>query len=136
MNDIDKIKSLLDQPNVESISANFDKCDIGYISTKYTGAISSVGQILGKLYGGIEGYYFDHDRGGDWAAPDSLKSYHIKWVEWPEIGEGDTVMTPHGEGVVAHIDNNARWSFEIRLEHGGSDWLERHEIALISKAIK
>ena len=122
MNDIDKIKALLDQPNVKSVT-----CFHSQTKTQFDKEYSRV----------ITASKFDYGQPYSlFSAPDR---FNVNFHEWPEISEGDTVMTPHGEGVALNkfSFNAIVFGFQVQIKSSKevNDY-SRHEIALISKAIK
>jgi hypothetical protein len=108
MNNIKTIKALLASPSVESV-----RCKWGE------------GQAVLDSPIDPEAVFFFTEMG----APDSIE---INWREWPEIAEGDLVMTPDDQGIVEFI-NDKNHGYLVRSD----DWklpYMRHEIALLQKS--
>lgn len=121
MNDIDKIKALLDQPNVKSVTCFHSKTKTQF-DKEYSRVITASKFDYGQSY-------------SLFSAPDR---FDVNFHEWPEISEGDTVMTPHGEGSVSMALENG---FKVRVSGyigcgSKAPYFKRHEIALLSKSIK
>ncbi len=124
MNNIEKIEALLEQPNVS-----------GFFFTGYDTTRQEVGTPVNQKF--YCSYFQWQDRsmgvmireGMMQVDIDSLKPEIYKTEAWPEIREGDLIMTPDGEGealgqgfaCVVCINN------ELHT-------YERHEIALLQKA--
>lgn len=115
MNNIDKIKALLDQPNVKSITIPYDLAN----GKMHSVTVQDLAQFNYAMFDQGPPEYFE-----------------VEFHEWPEISEGDTVMTPHGEGKVWSI-NDYKSIFKVESD----DWdigpirvFDRTEIALLSKA--
>jgi len=111
MNDIDKIKALLDEPSVKSVSAEIFLISIDETDTQEWHSHCDV-----EIFG------LNSDRF-------RLVSFTTNFHEWPEICVGDTVMTPHGEGKALEQG----FSCDILID-GLMHTYERHEIALLKEA--
>lgn len=114
MNSVEKIKALLDSPAVESVCV-------------YSGDPSRAFS---------DGDYFEYQDLENFKNDDvyiqHIHSFEVNFHEWPEIGEGDLVMTSNGEGIVESTSNNYRYCYRIILD-GAVLAYQRHEIALLAK---
>ena len=110
MNNADKIKALLEQPSIASLHL----------------LDSGGGHLITFVRSDL--LWIDND----FIQSLSHTSERIEWHEWPEISEGDLVMTPDGDGKVEFVGNE-NYGYLVR----STDWklpYMRHEIALLQKA--
>lgn len=115
MNNIDKIKALL------------ESCNIAYLQLLHSQGDNLMTLVQGDLL---------------WLDDSFIKSLDhtselIGWREWPELGIGDTVMTKHGEGVIETILLTGEYAVRLSNfdpEHFNFKRLPRHDIALLQRA--